>query len=85
MREVVRAAGKCTWHDDEVSMPSARVRRIHHRIASIPAFAANMAEIRRVPPAELLLDTQTNNPRPCLRNCGSAARLTRWVDSTLNS
>ena len=36
-------------------------------------------------PAELLLETQTKSPRPCLRSCGKAARLTRWVPRTLMS
>lgn len=35
-----------------------------------------------MPPLTLVLDTQTTSPCPRLRMPGSAARLTRWVDST---
>ena len=38
-----------------------------------------------MPPAELLLDTHTSRPCFCLRMCGSTARLTRCVPSTLTS
>jgi hypothetical protein len=87
MREMIGAPVKAPGTMIEVSMPQRTSSRVYTTaIASMPAFAAKYGDrYGGVPPATLLEDTQTNSPRRCWRSCGKAARLTRWVESTLTS
>ena len=51
-------------------------------------YDVNVLSAQRVNRAalpQLLDDTHTTRPLPCLRSCGSAARFTRWALSTLTS
>jgi hypothetical protein len=71
----------------EVSMPHRASSPAYETASeSIAAFAAKYGErYGGVPPRALDDEIHTTSPRPCLRSCGSAARFTRCVLSTLTS